>query len=277
MPALFMLNLPPHLWSALWSLSGNCLLIIHEAYKGNQVVVQTKDDYLERSTLHLADADTYQQLQNNETSSLVDNINTYISNLRSQWVIPYRIFKQLTLDPTQVRMQRTYFALKKHKTPCTLHHVVSDVSGPTENLTGLVDRLLRPALAMVPSHLTDSRHLINTLEKTTLHPDTLLATLDIKSLYVVIPQQEGIDIATQRFMQSTMHPSILPHVMDTMLKFTLNHNIFEFNVLRFKQIRGMPMGTRRAHIFANLFMADVEEILLHRASTRFPAPLLWKC
>ena len=35
------------------------------------------------------------------------------------------------------------------------------------------------------------------------------------------------------------------------------------------------MGTRMAPTFANLFVADVEEDLLRRASTRFPRPLLW--
>ena len=275
-PAPFRRNLPPHLRSALRSLSTNQSLVIRKADKGNQVVVQTKDDYLERATSHLADADTYQQLPDDETPSLVSDINSYITYLRSRRVIPYRTFKQLTLDPTQVRTQRIYFPLKTHKTPHAIRPVVSGVSGPTEKLSGLADRLLRPALAVVPSLLTDSRQLINTLETTTLPPDTLLATLDVKSLYEVIPQQEGIDIATRRYMQSTMHPPIPPHVMKTMLKFILNHNIFEFNAHTYKQIRGVAMGTRMAPTFANLFMADVEEDLLRQASTRFPVPLLWK-
>ena len=130
---------------------------------------------------------------------------------------------------------------------------------------------------MVLSLLSDSRHLINILETTTLSQDTLLATLDVKSLYEVILQQEGIDIATRRYMQSTMHPSIPPHVIRTMLQFILNHNIFQFNAHTYKQTRGVAMGTRMAPTFANLFMADVEEDLLRRASTGFPRPLLWMC
>ena len=108
-----------------------------------------------------------------------------------------------------------------------------------------------------------------------LSPDTLLATLDVKSLYEVISQQEGIDIATRRYMLSTSHPPVPPHVIRTMLQFILNHNIFQFNARTYKQIRGVAMGTRMAPTFANLFMADVEEDLLRRASTRFPSPLLW--
>ena len=179
------------------------------------------------------------------------------------------------MDSTQIRTQRIYFPVKTHKTPHSLRPVVSGVSGPTEKLSGLVDGLLRPALAMVPSLHADSRHLINILETITLSPDTLLATLDVKSLYEVIPQQEGIDIATRWYMLSTSHPPVPPHVIRTMLQFILNHNIFQFNARTYKQIRGVAMGTRMAPTFANMFMADVEEDLLRRASTRFPRPLLW--
>ena len=128
---------------------------------------------------------------------------------------------------------------------------------------------------MVPSLLADSRHLINILKTITLSPDTLLATLDVKSLYEVIPQQVGIDIATRWYMLSTSHPPIPRHFIRTMLQFILNHNIFQFNARTYKQIMGVAMGTRMAPTFANLFMADVEEDLFHRASTRFPRLLLW--
>ena len=224
---------------------------------------------------HLNDPNTYRPLPQDNTPTLVTNINRYVSTLRSRRIIPYRTYKQLTMDPTQIRTQRIYFPVKTHKTPHSIRPVVSEVSGATEKLSGLVDGLLRPALAMVPSLLADSRHLINILETITLSPDTLLATLDVKSLYEVIPQQMGIDIATRRYMLSTLHPPIPQHVIRTMLQFILNHNIFQFNAHTYKQIRGVAMETRMATTFANLFMVDVEEDLLHRASTRFPRPLLW--
>ena len=105
---------------------------------------------------------------------------------------------QLTMDPAHIRTQRIYFLIKTHKTPPLAPTHCFWISSPTEKLSRLVDWLLRPALAMVPSLLVDSRHLINILETTTLSLHTLLATLDVKSLYKVIPQQEGIDIATRQ-------------------------------------------------------------------------------
>ena len=87
------------------------------------------------------------------------------------------VAKASSMDPTQIRTQRIYFPVKTHKTPHSLRPVISGVSGPTVKLSGLVDRLLRPPLAMVPSLLADSRH-----------------------------QQEGIDIATRRYMLSTGFP-----------------------------------------------------------------------
>ena len=47
--------------------------------------------------------------------------------------------------------------------------------------------------------------------------------------------------------------------MKIMLKFILNHNIFEFNAHTYKQLRGVAMETRMAPTFADLFMEDVEE------------------
>ena len=106
--------------------------------------------------------------------------------------------------------------------------------------------------------------------------NTILATLDVKSLYTNIPHQEGIQYCLEAIENHYKPKTPLPlkHIHQ-MLKFILENNYFTFDDKFYLQIHGTAMGTPFAPNYANIFMTKIENQILHNAG-HYKTPLLWK-
>ena len=106
--------------------------------------------------------------------------------------------------------------------------------------------------------------------------NTILATLDVKSLCTNIPHQEGIQHCLEAIENHYKPKTPLPlkHI-DHMLKFILENNYFTFDDKFYLQVHGTAMGTPFAPNYANIFMTKIENQILHNAG-HDKTPLLWK-
>ena len=96
------------------------------------------------------------------------------------------------------RTQQLYFLKKIHKNPIAVRPIVSGCGGPTEKISQLIDLHLKPHIPEIKSYLRDSSHLISLLESTPIPKDCTLATIDVKSLYLNIPHEDGINAVLNR-------------------------------------------------------------------------------
>ena len=101
------------------------------------------------------------------------------------------------------RSARLYMLKKLHKNPMGIRPIVSSCENPTENISQYVDFWLQPLMKAIPSFLKDTSELINELRNLPVEPDTILVTIDVKSLYTCIPHQEGIE-ACREALHSTL-------------------------------------------------------------------------
>lgn len=116
------------------------------------------------------------------------------------------------------------------------------------------------------SYISDSADLINTLESPSLPAHCILATLDVKVLYLSIPHCiEASVAALQSGQPATPFP---PSAAREMLEIVLTRTIFEFDAHLYKQICGTAMGTKVAPSYAGLFMVALEEKLLDAAPVK---------
>ena len=86
-------------------------------------------------------------------------------------------------------------------------------------------------------------------------PGDYLVTLDVKSLYTNIPQDEGIEYCLTT-LQEYYHDRLpIPiRYLKQIFNFVLKQNFFEFDNKYYRQIDGTAMGSQFAPNFANLFM-----------------------
>ena len=186
-----------------------------------------------------------------------------------------REYLTLSTEPPP-RTQQLYFLKKIHKNPIAVRPIVSGCGGPTENISQLVDLHLKPHVPKIKSYLRDSGHLISILESTPIPTNCTLATIDVKSLYLNIPHEDGIKAVLNRLyctQELANQMTIPPGTMTDLLGIVLKQNYFQFADKMYHQIQGTAMGTKMAPSYANIFMAELEEELL----ANYPiTPLLWK-
>ena len=103
-----------------------------------------------------------------------------------------------------------------------------------------------------------------------------LATIDVKSLYLNIPHDEGVLAVLNKLYYNNRkfdEIEIPPEAMKDFLNIVLTKNYFYFVGKMFHQIQGTAMGIKMAPANAKIFMADLEE---KRIEDYHITPTVWK-
>ena len=95
-------------------------------------------------------------------------------------------------------------------------------------------------------------------------------TMDVKSLYTVIPNGDGF-LALTQFLNK--RPVLQPptHTLVRLAELVLTLNTFSFNENFYRQTRGVAMGSRLGPNYACLFMRHVEEQIFAQYTGTKPA------
>ena len=152
--------------------------------------------------------------------------------------------------------------------------IISGVSGPTERLSAVVDKLLQPIAQQQKSYLKDTTDFIDFVEGTRVPENTTLVSMDVTSLYTNIPQEAGIQTVCRAHSSSyNDQPPNPTRFLEKALDLIPQENSFQFCGKNYLQIHGTAMGTKMAVAFANIFMGKVETELLSRSTFK---PLVCK-
>ena len=157
----------------------------------------------------------------------------------------------------EVRTPLFYLLPKIHKPENPRRPVVSSIDCHTSTISAYVDHHLKPIVQQTESYLKDTNDFINKLEASSdkIDEHTILVTMDVKSLYTNIPNNEGIR-AVRQFLERAGKHVIIP-VITKFLWLILTLNNFIFNG------KNYLLGTKCAPNYANLFMADFEQTFIY--------------
>ena len=181
--------------------------------------------------------------------------------------------KWLSQTPNPPRIPEFYTLTKIHRHTIVERPITSGCNGPTARLPAFVDTLLEPFSGSQASYLKDSTGFINFIEKTKIGKQTFLVTMDVKSLYTNIPQEQGIITVCGAYEHFYKSNSPIPTKHIKVLRLIIEENSFQFNGKNYQQIHGTAMGTKMAVAFANIFMADIETQILSKSII---TPMIWK-
>ncbi|XP_063955552.1 uncharacterized protein LOC135154173 [Lytechinus pictus] len=199
-----------------------------------------------------------------------------------------------TLVPNNPRVSKFYLLPKIHKLPQMVKNIcgsdesdvqkiaekcretkiippgrpiVSSVDSLTEPMSKCVDEKLQAFLPNIKSYVKDTTDFLNKIKSAPLTSDSILVTMDVKSLYTNIPHDQGVE-ALRIFLQKQGTPDQEIEDLSSMVDFILKHNYFEFNEKYYLQCKGTAMGTKMAPAYANLYMAVLEEDFLSKCSLK---------
>ena len=256
--------------SALTRLRRREDIVIKPADKGSAVVVLSREDYIEKAQGLLNNADHYEKLPSDPTSTYAAEIKQFVISMFER-----RLITKHTKDfliPHSPKTSRLYLLPKLHKVGIPGRPIVASNGCPTENISRFVDYHLQPLTTRIPSYVRDTTDFLNKLrELPPLPSGSLLVTLDVSSLYTNIPHDEGIK-ACEEALDTRIDQSLPTEDLCHLIKLILTRNAFIFNEAFYLQQSGTAMGTRMAPSYANLFMGKFEREFLR---TQTALPLVW--
>lgn len=246
---------------ALDSLRTRSDILICKADKGGATVIMDVDNYIVEANRQLSDEKFYRKLHANPTETNLGLVNNAIDTLQRQKHIDEKLADGLKLH--EARTPKLYLLPKIHKEGNPGRPVVSSIECATSKISEYVDHHLQPVVEETASYVKDTTDFLKKLNSCAaeVDNDTFLVTMDVKSLYTNIPNDEGIR-ATRTFLSRAGKASLIP-VITKFLWLILTLNNFIFNGIHYLQTNGASMGTKCAPNYANLFMAHFEEIFIY--------------
>ena len=177
-------------------------------------------------------------------------------------VISFRCMKGKKSCLQTPRTSRFYLLPKIHKENNPGRPIFSACNGPTENIASYLDMVMSPLVCNLKTYVKDTNHAFEILSTFQFdNHDTsqrFLYTMDIKSLYTVIPHNSSLE-ALKHFLDK--RPVLNPPTVTLthLAELVLTLNAFLFNNEFYHQVGGVAMGSKMDPKYACLFVGYVEE------------------
>ena len=144
------------------------------------------------------------------------------------------------------RTSKFYLLPKIHKPGNLGRPTVSACACPTEKLALYLNKVKAPFVRGLESYVKDTTHILNILDSFRFSNDggqRLVFTMDIKSVYTVIPNDEGL-VSLEYFLDKREVKDPPTDTLVRMAEWVLTLNTFEFNGEYYKQVGGLAMDGR---------------------------------
>ena len=232
-------NITKHEIQSLHQLKTDNDLIVKPADKGGAIVIWPKDSYLKEAYRQLNDFNHYRKIPHDPTPEILTETKKLAYNLYKSKIIDNTKYKFLTTD-TRARTPHLYLLPKIHKQDIPGRPIISGFGGPTARLSQFADHLLKP--------LPTTTHFLRRIF--TLNHDLpeniILITIDVKSPYTNIPNDQGIQACLDMLKDHNTLTSELEQYITNILTHILTKNAFTFNDEHFLQIHGNAMESPMA-------------------------------
>jgi hypothetical protein len=257
-------------------------IIIKPSDKGFETVIHDLDWYRTECLRQLSDATTYMVA--------APHYPLVWAQLRKLLYQSGRLYVELEAKPKRTRLAnyllqqensntlrfaRFYCITKLHKTPIVGRPIVASINTATYHASKYLDDRLQGYLQLIPAYLQSSQHLLVILERMQFPPGCVLVAADITSLYPNIPIAEGLGALRAQLIKWKVDREEIDFIV-ALAGWVLNNNYMEFNSTTYHQISGTAMGTPFAVVFANIFLAHLEDQLQLNRPVDIMAPLLFK-
>ena len=135
-----------------------------------------------------------------------------------------------------------YFKPKIHKPNNPSRPIVSACSCPTELISSYLDKIMTPIVKSLPSYIKDSNHALEIFRTFNdfSGENRIIFTMDITSLFTVIPNNEGLQ-ALKYFLNQRPVKSLSSETLLRLAELVLTLNCFSFGDNHYKQINGVAM------------------------------------
>ncbi|XP_074608682.1 uncharacterized protein LOC141863093 [Acropora palmata] len=244
---------------ALRNLRRRTDVVIKPADKGGAVIVWARPLYIQEAQKQLSDRRFYDKFSADPLQACQRKVKSTINDMIATCALPPSA-KNLVL--TTPHTSRFYLLPMIHNPNNPGRPIVSACSCPTENISAYLDEVLAPFVKSVPTYVKDTNHALHIFDSFRFDTATpghhFLFTMDVKSLYTVIPHDCGLqELAYFLDKRDIKEPST--STLTRLAELVLTLNSFSFNNEFYRQLGGVAMGSKMGPNYACLFVGYVEQ------------------
>ena len=245
-------------------------VVIQEADKGGATVIMSTCDYIDKIGQQLNDQNVYKRLPKKGKGSnpaftarkeLNAALNPYIGDTFSK-----REFEKLVPTLESVNEPGIYGKPKLHKEGMPLRIITPICGTLLEAASKYLEEILSPYTKGLDTVATDSFSFVKQVWDLQINwEEHTMASLDVVALYPSIPHDtifEGIKKILSEDEElkwsNNRHGFSLETISD-LLKIVVKHNFVAFEGERYRQVRGVPMGSPVSVSIANLITYLLEK------------------
>jgi hypothetical protein len=165
-----------------------------------------------------------------------------------------------------------YLLFKIHKSPWKTRPIVSVSGSLLQGLGQWVDVQLQLICARLPFPITSSTALVERLRKITVVPTVRFFTCDAVSMYTNIDTPHAMRVIEHFLLNSPIPAAVnvdVPTLMKA-LRLVMSHNVFRFGDTYWVQRTGTAMGTPPAPMYATLYFAIHELVVVSEFRRELP-------
>ncbi|BHF72585.1 hypothetical protein SprV_0401565300 [Sparganum proliferum] len=253
---------------ALRELKAEKDLVIVPKDKGRSTVVLDRTDYLQKAKGLLEDRQFYVPYATNPVKALTREINATLLALEDSGAITPT--DRRMARPQDTALARFYGLPKVHKDGAPLRPIVSLKGTPTYGLAKWLFRRLKFLIAESDTTVSSSAQFLEKLKGVILHPNEVMVSFDVTSLFTSIPQDlaiETIKLLLQSKYDETENRLGRAQVLQ-LLKFCLR-TYFTFDGTIYEQVKGTPMGSPISGSIAEVVLQRLESLVFQHHKPKF--------
>ena len=238
-------------------------IIITKTDKGGATVIIDVEDYIREANSQLENTEFYEKLNFNPTEGYSNIVDNRLDELTEEGDLSEEIAEGLKTD--NPRTPHFYLLPKIHKEGNPGRPVVSSIDSHTSKISKYVDYHIQPIAKVIKSCVQDTSDFIEKINQVgTVPENTYLVSMDVRSLYTNIPNEEGIE-ALEESLDTCQSKTTTTKIITTLMWLILTLNNFIFNGLDYLQIKGCSMGSNCSPSYATIFMGKFEEQFIYPA------------
>jgi hypothetical protein len=251
--------------------------IIVPADKNLGPVIMERATYITAVLSLLQDKNNYNQL----TSIQAELDMQLLKEMLNKWLEKYSYYidkrdldyLNRSIEPDHVTdpFFHFYITAKVHKNPWKPRPIVSYCGSYLHGLGKWLDQQLQPIAKKMPSYISSSFDLVDTLNTLKINPlSDKIFTADANSMYTNIDTNHALQVFTIFFTQHELCRDIRPTATMILeaLEILMRNNLFKFGDTFWRQTDGTAMGAPPAPAYATIYYA-IHELYLLRHFGRY--------
>ena len=148
------------------------------------------EKYISEANRQLSDKRNYKKLQEDPMLQHRNLVSDTIDRFKEENLLSKKLADGLkSVNP---KPPKFYISPKIHKEINPRRPVINSINCHTSEISRFGDHHLQPLVKEIPSYIKDTNDFINKIDNFAVPLNSFLVTMDVKSLYASIPNNEGI-------------------------------------------------------------------------------------